>query len=316
MSPAKPIVVGSFILGALALGVVAILVFGGMKLFTRHVRVVVVFAGSVAGLEVGSPVTLRGVPIGRVEGMSVRADVISKAIAVPVYLDIEPRRISWKEGPAEGSADIPHAVELGLRAQLVSQSLITGELNVNLDFHTGGPAVRSQSVDGVVEIPTIPSNLEDLEEEFRKLNLPDLGVKMRETLVDLQRVLDNLQSRIGPTADDLHETLTSATAAVRGIQADTHRSLGHIDQLVEVSRGQVSTDGKDLDELLKTADRTASQAEQLLKTLNEVTGSDSPMRADLAASLRDLAASASSLRSFSRDFERNPTGTLLERHTE
>jgi paraquat-inducible protein B len=198
----------------------------------------------------------------------------------------------------------------------VSQSLITGQLNVNLDFHNGGPAVLSQNVDGVVEIPTIPSNLEDLEDEFRKLNLPDLGVRMRQALVDLQRVLDTLQSRIGPAADDLHETLSSATAAVRGIQADAHRSLAHIDQLVDVSRGQVTTDGKDLDELLKTADRTASQAEQLLKSLNEVTGPDSPMRADLAASLRDLAASASSLRSFSRDFERNPTGTLLERHTE
>jgi len=316
MPPAKPVLVGGFILGALALAVTGILVFGGMKLFTRDVRVVVVFAGSVAGLEVGSPVTFRGVPIGRVAAMRVQADVVSNSILVPVYLDLEPKRISWERGYDATSGGIGRAVQSGLRAQLASESLITGQLSVNLDMHAGSAVAPPRNLDGLVEIPTIPSDLEDLEEDFRKFNLPDLGVKMRATLIDLQRVLDTLQSRVGPAADDLHETLTTATATVRSIQTDAHRSLGHIDQLVDETRGQVETNGKDLDTLLKRADKTASQAEQLITTVNDLTGPESPMRADLAASLRDLAASASSLRTFTRDFERNPAGTLLERRSE
>jgi paraquat-inducible protein B len=54
MTPAKPVLVGSFILGALALGVVAILAFGGLNLFAKSLRLVVVFKDSVAGLEVGA----------------------------------------------------------------------------------------------------------------------------------------------------------------------------------------------------------------------------------------------------------------------
>ena len=54
MTPAKPVLVGSFILGALALGVIAILTFGGSNLFAKDLRVVVVFKDSIAGLEVGA----------------------------------------------------------------------------------------------------------------------------------------------------------------------------------------------------------------------------------------------------------------------
>ena len=63
--------VGGFVLGALALGVGAILLFGGTRLFTTNLRVVVFFQDSVAGLAVGAPVTLRGVKVGTVRSMRV-----------------------------------------------------------------------------------------------------------------------------------------------------------------------------------------------------------------------------------------------------
>ena len=43
MTRANSVIVGSFILGALVLGVIAILAFGGMNLFAHRLRVVVVF---------------------------------------------------------------------------------------------------------------------------------------------------------------------------------------------------------------------------------------------------------------------------------
>jgi paraquat-inducible protein B len=317
MAAAKPVVVGGFVLGGIALGVVAILVFGGIRLFSRSVRIVVVFAGSVAGLEVGSPVTFRGVPIGRVEAMRVQVDLSKGTNSVPVFLDLEPKRISWQRGsPTGGVDDIQNAVESGLRAQLVSQSFITGQLSVNLEFQPGTRPVPRRNVDGVLEVPTIPSNLENLEKDFREFNLPDLGVKMRQTLFDLQRVIDTLQARIDPMAADLHETLVASTAAVRAIQSDAHRTLGQIDQLAVTGREQVEIDGKDFDHLLRNADHTVEEADKLLLTLNELTAPDSALRDDLQGSLRDLAASASSLRTFTHDLEHNPVGTLLSRHPE
>jgi paraquat-inducible protein B len=310
MRRAKPVVVGSFVLGALALGVMVILVLGGMHLFTKTVRVVVFFKNSITGLEAGAPVTFRGVRIGEVEGMRLHIDVIHQTNWIPVYLNLDVGRISWADRSAGGNrTDLRQAVDSGLRAQLVSQSLVSGELSVNLDFHPGTEALLAGHADDAVEIPTIPSDMENLKDEFRNLNLHEIGLKTQQVLVSMQRVLDDLDGKIGPLADGLQTTLGTTTAAVRSFQTDAERTLADIDRLANESHDQITTNGKDLDQLLLTAERTADHADALFVSLNDVT---SP-RGDLQASMRDLSASASSLRSLTHDLDRNPLGTLLRR---
>ncbi len=177
----KPILVGAFVIGALGLAIVAILVFGGMRFFTRTTRVMVVFSDSVAGLGVGSPVTFRGVPIGRVHEIQVQIDVRRQTNSIPVYLDLEPARITFTDYSTRNvDAELTEAVRSGLRAQLISQSYVTGELSVNLDFHRDLPAAQALRAGGVIEIPTLPSDLEDLKDQFRRLDLPALGQQMRQ----------------------------------------------------------------------------------------------------------------------------------------
>jgi paraquat-inducible protein B len=131
----RPVAVGSFVLGGLALAVIGVLVFGGTRLFTRTIPVAVVFEGSVAGLAVGSPVTFRGVQIGAVTQISVHVRALNEAPVIPVILDLEPSRISWPSGRSmRNYYGLKHAIELGLRAQLSSVSLVTGQLDVELDF--------------------------------------------------------------------------------------------------------------------------------------------------------------------------------------
>lgn len=86
----KATIVGAFILGALALGVLAILFFGGTRLFATRSRVVVFFSELVAGLDVGSPVTFRGVRLGSVQSMAIRASADTMTARIPVYLELEP----------------------------------------------------------------------------------------------------------------------------------------------------------------------------------------------------------------------------------
>jgi paraquat-inducible protein B len=138
---ARPAVVGGFILGALALGVAAILLFGGSWLFARTARAVVFFEGSVAGLDVGAPVTFRGVRLGSVQRISLSASAGSLTARIPVFLEIEPNRITWEGRELRNDpADYGRLVEAGLRAQLASQSFVTGQLRVDLDFRPGTPA--------------------------------------------------------------------------------------------------------------------------------------------------------------------------------
>jgi paraquat-inducible protein B len=310
MPRAKPVLVGSFVLGALALGVLGVLIFGGMQLFTKTARVVVFFRDSITGLEPGAPVTFRGVPIGQVERMRLHVDVLHQTNWIPVYLDLDLDRITWVNGSAAGNrAELRQAVSHGLRAQLVSQSLVSGQSSVNLDFHPDTEALLTGHADDAVEIPTIPSDMQSLKDDFRSLNLREIGLKTQQVLVSMQRVLDDVDGKIGPLADGLQSTLASSTAAVRQFQADTARTMGNIDRLANESHDQITTNGKDLDQLLQTAEQAANHVDALVVSLNDMT---SP-RGDLQASLRDLSASASSLRSLTHDLDRNPLGTLLRR---
>jgi paraquat-inducible protein B len=312
MRAAKPIVVGSFAFGALALGVLAIVLFGGMHLFSKTVRVVVFFNGSIAGLDIGAPVTFKGMRVGRVEGMRLDVDALHEASWMPVYLDLDLSQVSWTNRSFSGThADLQRAVDAGLRAQLVPQSLVSGELYVNLDLLPQTAARLTRRPNEVFEIPSIPSDMQDLRDQFRQLNLPELGLQTRKTLLSMQRALDELQSRVGPVADSLRDTASTTAAAVRGLQTDAARTLADIDRLANEGHRQLAVDGPELERLLQRATQTADPADAMIASLNEMTSPRSPLREDLQASLRDLAASASSLRDLTHDLDRNPLGTLL-----
>ena len=316
MTTTKPVVVGAFVLGGLALGVAAILLFGGTRWFATTIHAVVVFDDSVSGLTVGSPVTFRGVSIGKVEGMKVQVNAADHTGHVPVYLSLDPDRISWTNGASTPARiDLQNAVDAGLRAQLNAQSLVTGLLAVNLDFHPDAPAVPRHSPDGLFEIPTIATPLQHFEDELRGINLRALADSTRQALASTQRILEDIQGKIGPVADRLQNTLDTTAASVQVLQVHATRALDHIDELAVESRRQMATNGNDLDRVLQSAERTASQAEKLIATLNDMTSARSPLRSDLQASLRDLAASASSLRTFTHNLERNPAGTLLQKNS-
>jgi len=270
----------------------------------------VVFSDSIAGLDVGAPVTFRGARIGRVEGMRLHIDVRRQTSWLPVYLDLDLDRIAWANGSVGGKrADLQAAVDSGLRAQLVSQGLVSGEMSVNLDYRPGTPAVLAGPAEDAFEIPTVPSDLQDLKAQLLKLDLPEIGRKTREVLTSAQRVTEELGARIGPLADSLQTTLATTTDAVRQLQVDSARTLGDVDRLANESRRQIATNGNDLDHVLKKAEEVTDRADGLVASLNDMT---SP-RGDLQASMRDLAASASSLRGLTHDLERNPLGTLLRR---
>jgi paraquat-inducible protein B len=306
----RALLVGSFIVGALALGVVAILSLGGMSLLAHKLRVVAVFNESIGGLEVGAPVTFRGARIGRVGGLRLHIDVQHQASWIPVYLDLDLDRISWAEGSVGGKrADLEAAVNAGLRAQLVSQGLVSGETSVNLDYRPDTAVRLAGRPEDVFEIPTVPSDLQDLKDQLLKLDLPKIGLKAQAVLTDVQLVTEEVRARIGPLTDGLQTTLATTTEAVHRLQVDSSRTLNDVDLLAKESRRQVEANGDDLDRLLRQASQATNSADTLVESLNDMT---SP-RGDLQASLRDLAASASSLRGLTHDLERDPMGTLLRK---
>jgi paraquat-inducible protein B len=317
----KSTAVGAFVLGGLALGAVAIVLFGGARLFSNNLRVVVFFQDSVAGLEVGAPVTLRGVRVGTVRSMKVYLKLPEMVPVIPVYLDIEPDKVSWTNGSlGAGKVDIDRAVKAGLRAQLVQQSLVTGQLAVNLDFHPEAASGLIGTGGEGPEIPSIPSDLQRIKNQIADLKLPELAEQAGVALTGINRLVGELSGKIGPLTDSLRQTsdatrttVETATESVRQLQRDASRTLDDIDRLVATTQGQVGTTGKEIEVALAGVNRTMAKAETVIGAVNELTAPRAPLRGDLEAAVRDLAASASSLREFSHALERNPAVLLTGR---
>src|SRR4030042_3764548 len=135
---ANKTMIGAFVVGATALVVAGVLVFGSAKFLKERHPFVMYFDGSVQGLDVGASVVFRGVKVGTVTDIELRTDPVNLTIQIPVFIEIEMDRLKrtgtlpLKRTPAEGMKLL---VERGLRAQLELQSLVTGKLLVNLDFH-------------------------------------------------------------------------------------------------------------------------------------------------------------------------------------
>lgn len=303
MTATTPAMVGTFILSGLGLLVAAILLFGGMRLFSPAVHAVVYFRESVANLNVGAPVTFRGVRVGAVTGIAVNLNMTDLTARIPVYLDIDPSAIFLENSVAERTGtDFGRLLKAGLRAQLNMQSLITGQLRIDLDIQPGGAAAISSGDESVTEIPSIPSRLQTLEGEIAELPLKEMIENARQALSAIQQVADELPRKVGPLADSLTQTSDAARVTLDGIN-----------RLAIAGETQLSVNGRQLGRVLETSDRTMRSAEAMMGALTEMTAQNSPMQGDLQAAIRDLAASAASLRGFSHEIERDPSLILRGR---
>ncbi len=173
----SPTLVGGFVVGALALVVIGIITFGSGRLFSKTFEFVLYFDSSVNGLNIGAPVKVRGVEIGTVTNILLTLDreKIKKEAAesgvrqamqrwnprIPVIIEIDAEKLTSRGATGLALTD-PEAfdalIEQGLRGQLQTESLVTGLLYIDLDFHPGSSVnVVEASVSGYKEIPTIPT---------------------------------------------------------------------------------------------------------------------------------------------------------------
>jgi paraquat-inducible protein B len=318
MAAARPAVVGGFVLGALALGVAAILFFGGSRLFAPRFRAVAFFHGSVAGLEIGAPVTFRGVRIGSVQHIELNL-LSSGQLRIPVTLEFAPELVTLNgKTLREGMIDTNQFVNLGLRAQLALQSFVTGQLRVDLDFLPGTPVnLESVPSGGIPQVPTLPSDLERLRASLSDLPIRDLGQKLLSTLDAINRLANHLDAQLDPLADSTRQvldkgsgTLDTIKAAVAQLQEDASHTVAEANILLTDATHQLDSRSADTEHLLHSADRMAQHADSLLSTLNGLVEPRSGFRSNLEASSRDLAATIASLRELARTLERDP-GIIL-----
>ena len=99
----SPTMIGAFVLGAVALIVIAILVFGSGRLFRQTRDFVLYFDNSVNGLRIGAPVKIKGVEIGSVKDIRLQLEK-SKELKIPVIIEIDLEKFTSR-GATQAAAD-------------------------------------------------------------------------------------------------------------------------------------------------------------------------------------------------------------------
>jgi paraquat-inducible protein B len=317
MAAARPAVVGGFVLGGLALAVAAILFFGGTRLFAPTTRAVVFFEGSVAGLDLGAPVTFRGVRVGSVQHVALYLTFDGRA-RIPVTVELLPGQVVLEGEDVRLGSGLERFVAAGLRAQLVQQSFVTGLLGIDLDFRPGTPATTvAADTSGLPQIPALPSDLERLRATLAEVPVQDLARTAQRVLHSVERLAGTLEAELGPLLDGTRRGVEAATRtlgtteqAVVRLQADLSRTLQELDGLVAGARQQIGDRGAEVARVLGSVDRLARRAEALLASVDGLAAPRSQFRGDLEAAARDLAAGAASLRGLARAVERDPSALL------
>ncbi|WP_158920981.1 MlaD family protein [Acidisphaera sp. S103] len=319
MNANRQTAVGAFVLGGLVLGLAAIVMFGKFNLFNPSIRAAVIFQNSIAGLSVGAPVTFRGVRVGAVDGIGIQYDTKTRIAYIPVTVTIDPgHAILGKRGG--DTIDLPDLVAHGLRAELNVQSFVTGQSEIDLDFDPTSPPILHEDVTKLPEIPTRQSTFQRATEQLSQLPLRQLADDTTATLRSLRGVTEKLNTNLPPVIDSLKTTLDKSgqtvdtvNQAIKTLQSRLDTTLAAITQVADTGSQQLTQRGAELHTLLMTTNQSITQMHGLLGDLKSITSDRAADRANVDATLRDLAAAAASLRGFANDVEHNPQLLLTGR---
>lgn len=333
--PVNPALIGGFSLGALALFVIALLIFGGGQEFNADkIRFVVYFDSSLNGLEVGAPVKLQGVKIGQVKEIALQFDQKGGKIYKPVVMEIDrnsltssgngplPTDMNWEEGKANRD----RLVEFGLRARLETQSLLTGLLYVDLNFYPDKPPMfASLAYKQLLEIPSLPTATDELrntaEEVAQKLRaLPldeivqDFASSLREIKVLLaSEEVKKSQIALAETLVELQKSTKTLNNNLEPILVNADKAILNGNELLKETHTMVQALQKSLPGLVDNSDKTMvaataalRQAETALKQVDRAVGPDSA----LTDTLNAFKQAARAIRDLGDYLERHPEALL------
>jgi paraquat-inducible protein B len=326
----NPALVGAFIIGAVALLVVAITLLGSGRLFRRRHIQVLFFESNVNGLRVGAPVKFHGVEIGSVYRVllilsryPLRANVPS-TIRVPVLIEVDERKIVTIGGKVDlnDPRTLKSLIDAGLRGQLAMESLLTGMLYVDLDMYPGTPANFALPPDSAFgEIPTRRTDFEQAQESVErmvaKLSHSDFPAVIRSvaqmtdsirTLVQspqLQAKLDRVQ-RATKSLDAAAQSAGRMTDAIRTQVVPVSQSLrGASDNTAETMQ-QVRT-------AVAAAQQAFVEAQAAFGKAKITLDPASPITYQLNEALEEISGAARSTRELADFLERDPSAVIRGR---
>ncbi len=317
--------IGAFVVGGVALLAAAVAIFGGQQLFAAKSEIVTYLEGSTKGLRKGSNVTFRGVRVGYVDNIHLLMDVESLKSLTEVRMTImeDEMQLLRSGQPLAGAVgDKVHhqaLLDAGLSAQLDFESLVTGQLLVNLDFR---PELKPKlsGLGGEDEVPSVPTSAEifvdrvvRILEKLDKLDLDKLvadlegavsganelmnSTDLRESIAGVDRLVN------APETQDLSRQVAAAIADLRSTLDRARKTMANVDAELAPALQKLGPALDQMSETLATAQTTLTSANQQLR-------SDSEMSFHLERTLSDVSDAARSLSAFLDMLEQRPESLI------
>lgn len=326
----KPVVVGGFVIGALVLLIVALIVFGGGRFFEERRTFVSYFDGSLKGLRVGSNVLFRGVRVGFVSDIRVEVDREADEFRVPVTFQLLPEAIALVD-PEErllamdrATPELAALIDRGLRTRLEMESFVTGQLVIELDFHPDTPINFYGDSAGYPEIPSIPSNIQQVLERMQtfvaeiqaRVDVDELVEGITNALAGIDALVrsEELQGALaGLNRLANLEELEDIPASVLETMAALERTLNEVRTLVSATDDRMEPLFAKAEGSLDSLTATLGDAGGLLDNLAAEIGGDTDLIYQLRRTLEETQAAARSLRHLAEFLERNPEALLRGR---
>lgn len=324
----SPAIIGMFVIGAFALGIIALLSFGGVSLFSKPQRFVVLFDESIHGLDLGSPVKLRGVRVGRVVDNSIRYDEAKNHSVVVVTCEFSRDKMTDSKGAVINVADraeLQMLVEKGLRAQLGVLGLATGLLFVELDFLDPKqyPADPQPADSRLVTVPAVPSAISEFQASVseilasvKKVDFAGLGKELAGLMgearkkmegVDLKGMTDQWK-KTGAQVEALVSTpeIKQTFVTLNAAATDLRTVLAKLD-------AQVGPAGKEFTETLAQAKLAVGSLNDAATTARKFIATHNGLGDEVVGTLQQLSEAADAVKRLADFLERNPNALLTGR---
>lgn len=262
----------------------------------ERIPYIIDFDGSIRGLQVGAPVEFRGIRTGSVERIELIPDFTTGKAPIRVYVNLEPQRFANSDSAStieEQYERTAHLVSLGLRAQLKTGNLLTGDLFIEMNVLPGAAPAEMTMIDGVPLIPSVPTDLEALTASVS-------GLLDRLASLPIEDIVQSLQT----SASAIQALVTSPEAAA-GVQnlAAAGNDLRNLIAELEAAAGPMAS----------SAESAANQAAQTMESIDSMLGENSTLRFQLERVLQELTAAARSIRGFADMLDRDPSAIIRGR---
>lgn len=244
------------------------------------------FDGSIRGLVPGSPVDLRGFRIGEVVDVRLEIDPETLEISTPVLIEIEPERYVGGE-LEDADTSYPLLLRQGMRAQLQTGNILTGQKVVALDFFPDEPPAEEQMIGRYRVIPSMPAATQEIAQDF--------GIVAR----NLSKVpFEQIGQDLGTTVAGLKEIVDSGQ--VRGLVEDLNATLAAVRTLME------SADT----EMAPALTSTLQGAEQTVASLNRMLDAETGTQREMTRLVIELTDASRTIKALVDYLERHPEALL------